>query len=123
MFSGQYPFLNISHEWLIAKAVMEGQRPARPSHDLSRIRGLTDDIWRLIETCWSQDPAKRPGANQIVNDLRVLPNRPFDTRSLDNFTCSSLMSMHNSAGHPFGALEIDSEDTDRMRHLKHISRD
>ncbi|KIM87647.1 hypothetical protein PILCRDRAFT_287169 [Piloderma croceum F 1598] len=122
MFSGQFPFPDISQDWLVVPAVKEGRRPLRPAHALSRTRGLTDDIWHLIKTCWSHDPSERLGASQIVNHLRGLPNRPVDTRMLDNFTSPSvLLSMHNSAEHPFGALNIHPEDTDAMRHLKHIS--
>jgi hypothetical protein len=123
MFSGQFPFPDILQDWLVVSAVKEGTRPPRPAHVLSLTRGLTDDIWHLIKTCWSQDPSKRPGASQIVDRLRGLPNRPADTRMLDNFTSPSvLLSTHNSTEHPFGALNIHPEDTDLMRHLKHMSR-
>jgi hypothetical protein len=123
MFSGQFPFPDIFHDCLVVPAVKEGRRPLRPAHDLSQTRGLTDDIWHLIKTCWSQDSSERPEASQIVSHLRSLPSRPADTRMLDNFISPSiLLSTHDSAEHPFGALNIHPEDTDAMRHLKHISR-
>jgi hypothetical protein len=124
MFSGQTPFDDIQSEWSIPPTVKNGKRPFRPVHDLSKIRGLTDGIWNLMETCWDQDPGKRPIASQVVNELRFLPSRPIDERSLDNITFPSLvLSMHNPADHPFAALSIGQFDSEQIRDLKHISKD
>jgi serine/threonine protein kinase len=45
-----------------SKSVKRGKRPPRPTHELSQIRGLNDEIWRIIEAGWNQDPDKRPTA-------------------------------------------------------------
>jgi hypothetical protein len=122
MFSGQTPFHGIHSDYSIPLAVRGGKRPSRPVCDLSQTRGLTDDIWRLMETCWVQHPAKRPAANSILNDLRALPNRPTDTRLPDNVTSpSGVLSTHDPAEHPFGALLDSPRDDFRMQELKHIS--
>jgi hypothetical protein len=65
--------------------VVQGKRPARPLDVLSKARGLTDDVWDLIQACWSQDPAFRPTATQVVERVRALPNQPVDQRPLDGF--------------------------------------
>ena len=65
-------------------AVKQHRRPHRSSHDLSRIRGLTDEIWALIKNCWTAEPSERPSAGQTVHRLQALPNRPADQRPLDD---------------------------------------
>jgi hypothetical protein len=60
-----------------------GKRPARPSHDLAISRGLEDITWHLIETCWNQDPDKRPVVSKVVKMIHALPNLPVDGRPAD----------------------------------------
>lgn len=62
-------------------------RPSRPTSS-SSARGLTDDIWALIEDCWKQDPAARPKAEEIVLYLeRMSPQdqRPFEGVDVASF--------------------------------------
>jgi hypothetical protein len=124
MFSGHIPFHLISNNYLIPSIVRNGKRPPRPDNDLSRARGLTDDVWHYIGTCWDLDPAKRPLANDIVKKLRALPNRPTDKRRLDDFTSpSTVLSTYNPHEHPFGTLLPGHEDTEQLRRLKCSSDD
>ena len=48
-------------------AVKDGVRPPRPTH-----RGLTDELWELIERCWDADPRKRPEISAVLKTLRIL---------------------------------------------------
>lgn len=72
MFSGDHPFRDIVNEFQVPAAVKRGRRPSRPSRKLCRMRGLEDEIWRLMENCWSAEPLERPTSNQIVERLRAL---------------------------------------------------
>jgi len=123
MFSGEYPFCNLS-DFKFPPALMQGNRPSRPSHILSGTRGLNDDVWHLVEGCWNQYPKDRPTTVQIVKTLWDLPNRTLDSRPLDDFniTLSSKM-WYKQEHHPFSALTPNREDTDRLQQLKWMLQD
>ena len=119
IFSGYIPFHTISNDYSIPSFVRKGGRPPRPDNDLSQARGLTNDVWHYIGTCWDHDPAKRPLASDIAKKLHALPNRPVDERRLDDLISpSALLSTHNPLEHPFAAFLPGSEDTEQLRHLK-----
>jgi hypothetical protein len=116
MFSGTYPFYDIKANLLVMRAVAQGRRPCRPSHDLSQVRGLNAEIWDLINTCWTTEPSERPSSGQIVEQLRALPDRPVDRRPVDNFNLSfSSQVLQNQVNHPFSALAGCIEDTDKTQ--------
>jgi hypothetical protein len=124
MFSDQFPFHEITGDFQVMFAVKRGKRPCRPTHNLSRTRGLNDTIWRIIETCWNQDPNKRYTASQVVESLRNLPDRRDDRRPLNDFDKalpSQVLSTRGRVEHPFSTLEQTDEDPD-MNELKWISR-
>src|ERR1700683_4423239 len=76
LFSGHVPFYEKKGpDSVVLLSVLQGRRPVRPSHDLSTSRGLGDEVWNIVVTCWAQDPTKRPTAEQVVERLQVLPNR------------------------------------------------
>lgn len=100
---------------------MEGKRPARPLHDLSRTRGLNDEVWSLVESCWAQNPAERPSADQVVKQLRSLPNRPSDQRPFDHLAMFDQRSWLER-DHPFSTLAPNNENSAEMEDLKWISR-
>ncbi|KZP24284.1 kinase-like protein, partial [Athelia psychrophila] len=62
MLSGYIPFQgNVAIIF-----VSQGRRPQRPIDTRSHKRGLTDQIWELITTCWQQNPEERFTAEQAV---------------------------------------------------------
>ena len=84
--------------------VLQGKRPERPSHDLSRIRGLSDDVWNIIVTCWAQDPTQRYTVEQVLEQLQA-SNQPVDQRPPDDFSVNPLsQTMYRHIDHPFSAL-------------------
>ena len=57
------------------KVLVEGSRPPRPV-DTSF---LSDEIWTLIEMCWSEEPQNRPNAESVIEQLPlvgVVDDRP-----------------------------------------------
>jgi len=80
IFSGNLPFYDVKNEFQVILAMTKGIRPSRPSHERCWIRGLNNEIWALIEDCWTGEPSERPFASQIVERLKALPNRPIDQR-------------------------------------------
>jgi hypothetical protein len=89
---------------------MQGKIPVRPSHQLSRTRGLSDAIWQLVETCWDPDPTFRPTAAHIMEQLRALSDMAVDERLVDDFNIKFPSQMLcNHAEHPFYALPYGAE--------------
>ena len=59
-FTGTVPFDDHSSLMVVA-AIMDGRRPPRPTNTT-----LTDDLWELVQRCWSDDPDKRPRMLQVL---------------------------------------------------------
>ena len=104
MFSGKIPFEDVElYELLLL--LQTGERPSLPADDLSRRRGLSAEMGDLIQDCWTQDPAKRPSADKVVERLKLLPNRPVDQRAVDEIGTSFFMQLLSSqADNPFAVL-------------------
>ena len=64
VFSGAAPF-NRSPPTTVAVQIIEGIRPERPAH-----LSLTDELWEFIQRCWDQEPLRRPGISEVVDQLR-----------------------------------------------------
>ena len=45
-------------------ATVQGERPPRPTHPT-----FTENLWKLIQRCWDQDPHLRPEASEILQVL------------------------------------------------------
>ncbi|KAF7984222.1 hypothetical protein HWV62_16024 [Athelia sp. TMB] len=105
MFSGCIPFQGKRAAQVI-NAIGHGRRPDRPVDDLAHTRGLTDLVWGIITKCWQQQPEERFSAAQAVQQLCALPDRPVDTRPLDNYNIPPpSRMMYKQAQHPFSILE------------------
>ncbi|KDQ17701.1 hypothetical protein BOTBODRAFT_580733 [Botryobasidium botryosum FD-172 SS1] len=46
------------------------KNPQRPVGEAAFVRGLDDDMWKLAQDCWSDDPASRPTAAEIFVRLQ-----------------------------------------------------
>ena len=51
--------------------VLERKRPDRPADPGAVERGLTDDVWNLMERCWLQEWEQRPPVNEVLDCLKV----------------------------------------------------
>ena len=81
-FTGTHPFDDHSSLMAVA-AVMDGRRPARPTNPT-----LTDDLWELLQRCWSQDPYKRPrmlGVLLALNSSIPSPRLPCMSLATTDF--------------------------------------
>lgn len=56
-FTGKTPFEELRNE-AVVPWILEGGRPKIPKNP--RAVGLTDEVWELLESCWQQNPKKRP---------------------------------------------------------------
>ena len=66
VLSGQVPFTRDCNEFMVMRKVVEGERPGRP-------RGtegwFTNDLWGMLELCWSPKPESRPTIKTILERL------------------------------------------------------
>ena len=47
---------------------MEGRRPHRPQAESAR--PMSDDLWNLIQGCWSEQPSMRRTMEEVVRTMR-----------------------------------------------------
>jgi len=55
---------------VVKDLVLKGTRPERP--EKYEAPHLTDEIWKLIEHCWNDDPVQRPFASNVAETLETL---------------------------------------------------
>ena len=75
IYTGRIPFHNLTRDSTVMKKVLEGSRPPRPA-DTSL---LSDEIWKVIEMCWNQEPQDRPSAESVIERLPladIVDDRP-----------------------------------------------
>ncbi|KAF9257193.1 kinase-like protein [Marasmius fiardii PR-910] len=71
IITGQHPFPNIKHDaGVIYEVGMRDVRPDRPT----TVDWCPDNIWTLIQHCWSKEIHLRPAANKIHSFLLLLKN-------------------------------------------------
>ncbi|KDQ19478.1 hypothetical protein BOTBODRAFT_126335 [Botryobasidium botryosum FD-172 SS1] len=72
LFTGQLPFSYLSDATRsIFEMVLDGQLPERPLDKDIIAKGLDDNMWELMKSCWSVDPNQRPSAAAILDDLEA----------------------------------------------------
>ncbi|KDQ08469.1 hypothetical protein BOTBODRAFT_118615, partial [Botryobasidium botryosum FD-172 SS1] len=67
--TGEVPFSKLS-SYQVLLEVIGYRHPARPRGDDAAERGLDDEMWRLMQRCWSKDPALRPAVADITTYLQ-----------------------------------------------------
>jgi hypothetical protein len=75
VYTGHVPFHKIARNSTVMKKVLEGSRPPRPA-DTSL---LSDEIWKVTEMCWNQEPQGRPSAESVIEQLPlggIVDDRP-----------------------------------------------
>ena len=75
VFSGRMPFEGWRNE-AVMRIVLQGGRPEMPGN--ARVVGLTGEMWKLVESCWQQNPEKRPTMEEVVSEWRKFVERRND---------------------------------------------
>jgi len=82
----------------------KGKRPEM-SED-ARQRGLTDEIWELLESCWEQKPKKRPAMEEVVRRWQGFVGNNVDSDGV--IGCVQItLAIRGSSSVPFSTLVID----------------
>lgn len=109
VFTGKEPFEGQKNEAVVLR-ISGGGRPEMPRN--AQAVGLTDEMWRLFESCWHKNPKKRPTMVEVVrewqkfvgnndcaggvtkcvqitsnSDLKASSSVPFPTSMIDLVNC------------------------------------
>ncbi|KAF8058749.1 kinase-like domain-containing protein, partial [Lyophyllum atratum] len=81
ILAGKRPFHEIKIVGMVEMAIAEGKHPERPpaASPSWSAWGLTEDIWSLMESCWSTERAQRPTVDEVVSRLMAML-RPEDVQ-------------------------------------------
>ena len=63
VFTGKIPFEEQKNEAVVLR-ISRGGRPEMPGN--AQDVGLTTEVWKLLESCWQQNPKKRPTMDEVV---------------------------------------------------------
>ena len=69
VLSGQAPFTP-DKDFIVTRKVLNGERPGRPE-GLERV-WFTDDLWEMLELCWSPQPNNRPTIEVVQECLKQI---------------------------------------------------
>lgn len=64
-----HPFVELSNEHKVQKHIRKGQRPKRPTTQISLPTEMEDELWRLIVDMWAHDPSSRPLTDDMQRRL------------------------------------------------------
>ena len=70
VLSGNVPFAR-SPDILVVYKVIGGERPERPRG--AKGTWFTDDVWEMLQACWSSRPEDRPNVEVILEHLARAP--------------------------------------------------
>ena len=63
VFTGEVPFGEVKNEEVVLR-ILRGGRPEMPTN--AQAVGLTGGVWKILESCWQQNPKKRPTMEEVV---------------------------------------------------------
>ena len=76
VFTGKVPFEEQKNEAVVLR-ISQGGRPEMP-RDAHAV-GLTGEMWSVFESCWRQDPKKRPKIQEVVRKWQKFAGGDEDT--------------------------------------------
>lgn len=91
VFSGKVPFGNLKNESVVIQ-ISSGKRPSKPQ--AAEQLGLTAEMWKFIEKCWTGNPSKRPTIDEVVRTWEGFVNR-YVVPSFGSSTSRQITSRDN----------------------------
>ncbi|KAF9643193.1 kinase-like protein [Thelephora ganbajun] len=64
---GNAPYRDITNEFAVINTIMNGGRPQKP--EAAENLGFTNELWRIVEQCWSVDISTRPDVRAVLSHL------------------------------------------------------
>jgi hypothetical protein len=71
VITGEVPYPKCQPDYQVIVKVMNGIQPTRPTAQL-RDDECGDQMWELLLSCWTRDPAARPSARQVLESVRSI---------------------------------------------------
>ncbi|EJU03719.1 kinase-like protein, partial [Dacryopinax primogenitus] len=68
IFTGRVPFQG-SLDFVVLKGIINGLRPPNPGPAATE-KGLSPELWKIMQACWDRDPAKRPNISVISQTIQ-----------------------------------------------------
>ena len=93
VFTGKVPFGDMKNESVVIH-IANGKRPAKPQ--AAGQLGLTAEMWKFIERCWTANPSKRPTIDEVVRTWEgfvngyVVPSSAAKRITSSNNSCISM---------------------------------
>jgi rRNA maturation endonuclease Nob1 len=72
MYTLQPPFHEIPRDITVILRVLGGSRPYRPTQEQCHGRTLPNELWVLLEKCWSPIPADRPSLKDLETTIGMI---------------------------------------------------
>lgn len=69
LISGENPSQGLWRGDVARAKIQDGFQPRRPTRGTMVQRWLTDDLWALIQSCWTYDPQSRPTMKVVATRL------------------------------------------------------
>ena len=88
VFTGEVPFVGQGDGAVLFK-ILRGERPSMPEN--AQEVGLTVEMWTLIESCWQQNPKKRPTIGEVSVRLQELVSKAKENG--DDSECVRISSL------------------------------
>ncbi|TFK56360.1 hypothetical protein OE88DRAFT_1740984 [Heliocybe sulcata] len=66
LLSHEKPWKEFRHAGPVLAAVQSGSRPARPGDPEVLERGLTDELWMVMQACWATERQDRPKIGEVL---------------------------------------------------------
>lgn len=71
IFTEKAPFSDLREPEVMFKVVFSDARPPRPPEPAGN-RGLSDEVWSLMQDCWAVRPNERPNMTTVVARVREI---------------------------------------------------
>ncbi|QRV76372.1 RasGEF domain protein [Ceratobasidium sp. AG-Ba] len=72
VLTGQSPYLQCRVDGQVIAKLLDRKLPDRPEQtDDILQRGLSDDMWRVMNNCWAWNPAERPHIRTLADDVNL----------------------------------------------------
>ncbi|KAJ7774348.1 kinase-like domain-containing protein [Mycena maculata] len=66
LITHEQPYNNIKHTTEVVIRSANGEKPVRPTSPHVVTRGLNDDLWELLCSCWVKEPSQRPSIQEVL---------------------------------------------------------
>ncbi|KAG7091225.1 hypothetical protein E1B28_010276 [Marasmius oreades] len=107
LYTGRPPFVDILRDPAVIFKVIQGGRPSRPMGE----GGMSDQLWKVVEMCWSQHFADRLKTEEVVEFTKRLSDP--DTKFLDLPVFSEVpqsLLLSNEDEDDDGSLDMNAEE-------------